>query len=72
MCIRDSWKGYPSSDIMLIKENCPITVKNENLVFDFSDNNSGYTIDGKVTAAYIMENPTDEPLSVQMLSLIHI
>ena len=61
------WKGYPSSDIMLIKENCPITVKNENLVFDFSDDdNSGYTIDGKVTATYKMENPTDELLSVQM------
>jgi hypothetical protein len=60
------WKGYPSSDIMLIKENCPITVKNENLVFDFSDDESGHTISGKATATYEMVNPTDELLSVQM------
>ncbi len=60
------WQGYPSSDIMLVEENSPITVKNEDLVFDFSDDESGHTISGKVTATYEMVNPTDEQLSVQM------
>lgn len=61
------WQGYPSSDIMSIDTNSPITVKNENLVFDFSDHDdSDYTISGKVTATYEMVNPTKEPQSVQM------
>lgn len=61
------WKGYPSSDIMLIEENSPITVKNENLIFDFSDDTgSDYTIRGKVTATYEMANSADKPQSVQM------
>ena len=58
------WKGYPYSDIMLIEENSPITVKNENLIFDFSDDNgSDYTIVGKVTATYEMANSADKPQS---------
>jgi hypothetical protein len=61
------WKGYPSSDIMLIEENSPIAVKNENLVFDFSDDiDSGHTINGKATATYKMVNPMNNPQSVQM------
>ncbi len=61
------WQGYPSSEVMSIEENSPIIVKNENLVFDFSDNDdSHYTISGKVTAAYDMVNPTNESLSVNM------
>ncbi|MEL7564064.1 MAG: hypothetical protein AAGU27_04205 [Dehalobacterium sp.] len=61
------WQGYPSSEIMLIEDNCPIEIKNENLVFDFSSfKGSDYTISSKVTAAYRMFNPTNEPQSVQM------
>jgi hypothetical protein len=61
------WQGYPSSDVMSIKDNSPICVENENLVFDFSNsNNSSYTIDGKVTATYEMVNPTNKFQSVQM------
>lgn len=61
------WQGYPSSDIMSIDAASPITVKNENLLFDFSDDTgSGSTISGKVTATYSMANPTNEPQSVQM------
>ncbi len=62
------WKGYPSSEIMSIKDNSPIWVKTENLVFDFTNRNdfSDYTISGKVTATYEMVNPTNEPQSVQM------
>jgi len=60
------WEGYPSSDVMLVEENSPITVKNEDLVFDFSDYELGHTISGRVTATYNMMNPTDKQLSVQM------
>ena len=41
-------KGYPSSDIMFVEEDSPITVENENLIFDFSDSDdSGYVIGRK-------------------------
>ena len=61
------WKGYPSSDIMFVEEDSPITVENENLIFDFSDSDdSGYTITGKATARYKMVNSTDKLQSVQM------
>jgi len=61
------WQGYPSSEIMLVEENSPIVVKNENLVFDFADReDSDYSISGKVTAAYQMHNPTNKSQSVQM------
>lgn len=61
------WRGYPASEIMAIEGNSPITVKGENLVFDFSEEiDSSHTISGKVTATYEMFNPTNEPQSVQM------
>jgi hypothetical protein len=61
------WQGYPSSDIISIKDNSPIMVNREDLVFDFSDyDGSGYAISGRVTATYEMFNPTDRPQSVQM------
>ena len=60
------WQGYPSSEIMSIENDSPIEVKKENLVFDFSDDGSGFAVDGKVTATYEMVNATDEPQSVQM------
>ena len=64
------WQGYPSSEIMLVKNNSPITVENEELVFDFSDyKGRSYTVDGKVTATYEMVNPTNKAQSVQMAFL---
>lgn len=49
------WQGYPSSDMLLIEQDSPIAVKNENLIFDFSDyDNSDYAISGKVSATYEM------------------
>lgn len=61
------WQGYPSSDVMSIEENSPIAIKNENLVFDFSDTNGlSYALSGEVTASYEMANPTNETQSVQM------
>ncbi len=61
------WQGYPSSEIMSVARNSPITVQEENLLFDFSDyNDSDYSISGKITAVYKMVNPTNGPQSVQM------
>jgi hypothetical protein len=61
------WQGYPSSDMLLIEQDSPIAVKNENLIFDFSDyDNSDYAISGKVSATYEMVNPTNEQRLVQM------
>jgi hypothetical protein len=61
------WQGYPASEIMAISKNSPITVKNEDLIFDFSeDEESDYTTRGRVTATYKMANPTNETLLVQM------
>lgn len=69
------WEGYPSSTILAIDPNSPITVENEDLVFDFSVNdnpktkdlyNDGYSLKGRVTASYQMHNPTNELQVVQM------
>ncbi len=58
----------PSSGIMTIDKESQITVEKEDLTFDFSDNdNSDYSINGKVTASYEMFNPTDDKKSVQMV-----
>lgn len=61
------WRGYPSSEMLAVDDNCPIEVEDEKLFFDLSGN-SGYdhTIWGRVRASYEMVNPTDKDLSVQM------
>ncbi len=62
------WQGYPSSEMMAVDKDSQITVENEDLVFNFSDqkDSSDYTISGKVSATYRMLNPTNKPQSVQM------
>lgn len=61
------WRGYPSSDVMSIDPDSKISVKGENLLFDFSGSGiEHYSIVGKVTAAYDMVNTTGEKKSVQM------
>lgn len=61
------WRGYPYWDVMAIKENSPIIVEKENLLFDFSNiDKPYYTLQGDVTATYNMVNPTTSDLSVQM------
>lgn len=61
------WQGYPSSDIMAIDKNSPISVEGEHLTFNFSHENLDYySIEAKVTAEYIMNNPTNETQLVQM------
>lgn len=63
------WPSFPSSDSLTIDENCPIEIRNENLVFDLSNSNnehSGYSLAGNVIAEYEMYNPTGKPLIVNM------
>lgn len=61
-------EGYPSSDIMVVDQESPIIVENEQLVFDFSSsNNDSYTVKGNVVATYEMVNPTNEQQSVNMV-----
>ena len=61
------WKGYPSSDIMFIKDNLSIKIENENLIFDFSNSDKhSHTIMGRTTAIYEMLNESERNQSVQM------
>ena len=61
------WQGYPSSEVLVIDEDCPVEVAGETLLFDLSaDSTRSYTIQGQVTASYEMVNPTDRDLIVQM------
>lgn len=63
------WRAYPSSEVLAVDSDCPITVEGEQLTFDFSDNpeyGSDYSLAARVTAAYEMANPTAETHSVQM------
>ena len=64
------WKGHPSLEILSIKENSPIVVENEDLIFDFSKDEylerGAYSISGIVTATYKMSNQTNDNQTVQM------
>ncbi|MGI6129845.1 MAG: hypothetical protein ACOYEO_07125 [bacterium] len=61
------WQGYPSAEVLVIDENCPVEVTREKLLLDLNaEGKYSYTITGKVTASYEMVNPTDKDLSVQM------
>jgi len=61
------WQGYPSAEILAVAESCPIEVKREKLVFDFSEeDNRDYSPKAEVTASYELVNPTEQDLTVQM------
>lgn len=61
------WQGYPSSEVLVIDENCPVEVAAETLLFRLgADSSRSYTMEGQVTASYDMVNPSDKDLSVQM------
>ncbi|NLY50880.1 MAG: hypothetical protein GX062_07760 [Firmicutes bacterium] len=61
------WHGYPSYEVLAVDKDCPLQVKSERLLFDLSaDSRSSYTVQGQVTAAYRMLNPTANDLAVQM------
>lgn len=58
------WQGYPSSEIISVREDSPIQVEKEDLLFDFHE--TDYTMSAQVTAVYQMVNPTAEAQTVQM------
>ena len=60
------WQGYPASGVMSVMDNTPIYIQDEKLVFDFTDTDPHFTIDGKITATYDMVNPTNEKQLVKM------
>lgn len=63
------WQAYPSSEMLAVDAACPVTVEEEQLTFDFSDNQeygSDYSPAARVTAVYEMANPTKETQTVQM------
>lgn len=63
------WKAYPYSDILAVEQNSPVTVERERLTFDFTqvyDDGGYHSPAAKVLAEYQIENPTDDPLFVQM------
>jgi len=51
---------------LAVDEGCPITVDKEDLVFDLSGGISSLTSAAKVTASYVMTNPSDEAQHVMM------
>lgn len=58
--------GHPSTGLLAVDKTSPLEVKEENLTFDFSGGEEEYAPIGRVTAEYLMVNPTGEDLSVQM------
>lgn len=64
------WKGYPTFEVLSIEKNSPITIENEDLVFDFSKKeyleHGNHSISGLVTATYRMSNQSKENQTVQM------
>ncbi len=64
------WEGYPSSEILVIDEDSPISVEKEELLFDFTNEEvkdlGGYNLASLVTASYTMNNTSVRHQSVQM------
>lgn len=64
------WRGYPSYETLAIEENSPIEVEREDLIFDFTNNESleynDYHISSQVTAKYTMLNKSGNNQTVQM------
>lgn len=58
---------YPSIGIFTVDENTPIQVLKENLLFDFTEEDDNtYSPKAKVSAAYEMQNSSNEDISVHM------
>lgn len=64
------WEGYPSSEILVIDEDSPISVEKEELLFDFTNEEvkdlGGYNLASLVTASYTMNNTSKKHQRVQM------
>lgn len=62
------WEASPSSNVMIVEDNSPITVLKENLTFDFSENLlEDYSIVAKVTAEYTMKNTSENEITSSMV-----
>lgn len=62
------WEVSPSSSMMAVEKNTPITVLKEQLVFDFRENLPGdFSIRGRVHAEYTMKNTSNGPVTSSMV-----
>ena len=59
-------QGSTDSSALEVDEGCPVTVTAEQLTFHVSEVEGASSLAAQVEAVYQMENPTEEPLSVQM------
>jgi len=62
------WEAAPSSNVMIVETNSPITVLKENLTFDFRENlREDYSKVAKVTAEYTMKNTSETEITSSMV-----
>ncbi len=62
------WESSPSSNVMIVKEDSPISVLKENLTFDFRENLlEDYSIVAKVNAEYTMKNTSEKGITSAMV-----
>lgn len=59
---------HPTSVVMSLDEETPITVQKETLIFDFSqEDTQDHAYQGQVTATYLMENSAEEDIRSSMV-----
>jgi len=62
------WEASPSSNVMIVEEDSPISVLKENLTFDFRENLlKDYSIVAKVNAEYTMKNTSEKEITSAMV-----
>lgn len=62
------WEASPSSNVMIVEEDSPISVLKENLTFDFRENLlEDYSIVAKVNAEYTMKNTSEKEITSAMV-----
>lgn len=62
------WEVSPSSNVMIVEEDSPISVLKENLTFDFRENLlEDYSIVAKVNAEYTMKNMSEKEITSAMV-----
>lgn len=62
------WSQYPDISLMTIDEDTPVKVIKEDLHFDFSENLAiDYSLLGRVSAQYTMENTNEENMVSRMV-----
>lgn len=63
-----TWFQYPGISMITIDEDTPITVLNEDLHFDFSEEgHDDYSLIGNVSAKYKMKNTAEESINSRMV-----